>query len=117
MTSIIAIMLGRLRLTVDDSIGAFRRIWDKLSANTSMLERVIPLRRAKSSNSETLERALKMMVDDRTKLIDLIIKNYYLNGDLSISHREYQTREFASDPELCKTQVIPKSFKFPPTCI
>jgi len=106
-------MLGRLRFSVDDGIDAFERIWDKLSANTSTLERVIPLKRAKSSNSATLERAFKMMVDDRTKQIDKLIKSYHVNGDLSISHREFKTNEFASDPELCKTQVISKSFKFP----
>ena len=106
-------MLGRLRFSVDDGIEAFQRIWDKLSANTSTLERVIPLKRSRTSNSETLERALKIMVEDRTKQVDKLIKSYYLNGDLSISRREYKTNEFASDPELCKTQVISKSFKFP----
>lgn len=101
---IMAVMFGRLRLSVDQSIRSFETIWRTMGSNMSGYERVLPFRRAKNSNSMSFDRAFQEVLNDRRRELDEVFKLYKNSFDVAMG-RDAVSDDFASDPELCKTCV------------
>jgi hypothetical protein len=99
---IIAVMLGRLRMSVDQAIRDFKQIWITMAATMSRIDRIIPLRKAKKSNSSSLDRAFADLLSERKERLNEFFQLHVANTDFTFGP-EAISDEFASDPELCKT--------------
>jgi len=105
LNRIIAVMFGRLRLNIDQGIRSFETIWRTMGATMSRYDRVVPFRKAKTSNSLGLDRAFQELLNDRKRGLDDNFRPCKNSFDLAMS-RDAVSDEFASDPELCKTFVF-----------
>ena len=76
-----------------------------MGATMSRYDRVVPFRKAKTSNSLGLDRAFKELLSDRKRVLDDVFRLYKNSFDLAMG-RDAVSDEFASDPELCKTCVL-----------
>lgn len=102
---IIAVMLGRLRLTVDEAIDNYEQIWTAMEARLSRLDRLSPTRKAKIANTKSLDEALK----------EIIKQNEHSRTDLYMdearqicfpslpSRRSILNGGFVSDDLMCRT--------------
>jgi hypothetical protein len=70
-----------------------------MGAGMSIYDRVIPLRKAKKSNSESLSHALDKLIEEHKSQLS----NLYDQRVSSVSTNERYGNDFASDPNLCRT--------------
>ena len=96
---IMAVMLGRLRMGVDEVICNFERIWVTMAATMSRYDRISPFGRAKKSNSDSLDRSLEGILSDRKDRLDVIFRIHIAHSDIAIKQQD----EYPSDPDLCRT--------------
>jgi hypothetical protein len=100
---IIAVMVGRLRMSIDQTIENFEHIWQTMGATLSRYDRVIPFRKAKASNTRGFDRAFQQLLSKRKRQFD---ECFPLRLSLdTIFGTDALSDDFASDPELCKTLV------------
>lgn len=102
---IIAVMFGRLRLNVDQAIRNFERIWLTMAATMSRYDRIMPFRKAKISNSLSLDRAFDDLLTERRERLNESFQFHISNFDFAIG-KGAVSDEFESDSELCKTCVL-----------
>lgn len=98
-------MVGRLRLSADQAIRNFERIWMVMGASLSRADKVLPFRKAKDSNSRGLDLALEQILNEREERLYLEFQLQVSNLDFGIG-KDAVSDGFASDPELCKTCVL-----------
>lgn len=89
-------------MSVDEAIKDFKLIWVTMAATMSRVDRIMPLGKAKKSNSSSLDRAFGDLLSERKARLNEFFQLHISSISLAFEH-EAVSDEFASDPELCKT--------------
>ncbi|KAF1982247.1 FabD/lysophospholipase-like protein, partial [Aulographum hederae CBS 113979] len=93
---LIAVMLGRLHLTVDQAIANYKRMWTTFTEETSTYSLLSPLKSPKAQNTVGLSKALDKILESKVM------------QDIQRKGREESSRggSFASDSKMCRTIVL-----------
>lgn len=95
--SIIAVLLGRLRLSIGEAIENFKIIWRHMAAGTTLAQKTVPGWKNKNANSRHLNEAFTDIVTNNLKLS---LKRARL--DIGAANEDIKD-QFTMNAGLCRT--------------
>jgi hypothetical protein len=87
-------------MSIPQAIREFRRIWKEMALTVPDYARIIPMYKAKRTNTSSFQWAFDEILLDHRQQLNQFFNAHLSNSDLPL---EVDQNSFASDPTLCKT--------------
>lgn len=94
--SIIAVLLGRFRLTVAEAIENFKSIWRHMAAETTLAQKALPGWKNKAASSRHLDEAFTQVIETNLK------SSKCARLKVDTTQRDLKD-QFAMNADLCRT--------------